>query len=683
MPEAPPELEAAHVLFVDIVGYSRHTLPEQLRLQDALQQALRASAEYQKAEGGRTAAEGAGEHLIRLPTGDGAALVFFRNPLAPVRCALEIAQTIDSSDLKLRMGVHSGYVYRVRDINGNWNVSGEGINSAQRVMDYGDAGHILLSATVVEMLTQVGGWSEFLHDLDYVEIKHGERLHLFNLVCDNLGNRAKPEKMIQTRVALLYKRNAQPDEAILKLLETQLLANGCSVFIDRHLKVGVEWAKEIERQIRSADAVIPLLSAGSIHSEMLAYEVSEAYKAFQAQGTPRLLPVRIAYTGPLSEEIAGVLDPVQQILWESPADDSRLVSELLGAIQNPTEPVSTLPLEKLEPVGGAVALDSQFWIIRPTETEFRASIARQDSIVLLKGARQMGKTSLLARGLQQARAAGAKCLQTDFQKFNAADLETVETLYLAISERIADQLDLDVIPQDVWNPKRGANVNFERFLRREVLGKIDGPVIWAMDEVDRLFTCSFGSEVFGLFRSWHNERSLDPSGPWARLTLAIAYATEAHLFITDMNQSPFNVGTRLTLEDFTLDQLTDLNRRYGGPLRNAGEITRYYRLVSGQPYLTQRGLNAMVSQHLDIASLEAQADRDEGLFGDHLRRFLILLVRDPQLCDAMRDVLRGKPCPGMESFFRLRSAGVLSGTSVQDARCRCQVYATYLSRHLL
>ena len=157
--------------------------------------------------------------------------------------------------------------------------------------------------------------------------------------------------------------------------------------------------------------------------------------------------------------------------------DSRLVSELLGAIHNPTEPVSTLPLEKLEPVGGAVALDSQFWIIRPTETEFRASIARQDSIVLLKGARQMGKTSLLARGLQQARTAGAKCLQTDFQKFNAADLETVETLYLAISERIADQLDLDVIPRDVWNPKRGANVNFERFLRREVLGKIDGPVI--------------------------------------------------------------------------------------------------------------------------------------------------------------------------------------------------------------
>ena len=403
------------------------------------------------------------------------------------------------------MGVHTGYVYRVRDINGNWNVSGEGINLAQRVMDCGDAGHILLSASVVEMLTQVGGWSEFVHDLDYVEIKHSERLHIFNLVHNSLGNRAKPEKMIQTRVALLYKRNAQPDEAILKLLETQLIANGCAVFIDRHLKVGVEWAKEIERQIRSADAVIPLLSAGSIHSEMLAYEVSEAYKAFQTQGTPRLLPVRIAYTGPLADEIAGVLDPVQQILWESTADDARVVSELLDAIQNPTAPAAN-------------ALHRKFSKTRTSRRSRRprlpvldrapyrngishGSIARHDSIVLLKGARQMGKTSLLARGLQQGREAGAKCLQTDFQKLNAADLESIEGLYLAISERIADQLDLDVMPHDVWNPRRGANVNFERFLRREVLGKIEGPVIWAMDEVDRLFTCPFGSEVFGLFRS--------------------------------------------------------------------------------------------------------------------------------------------------------------------------------------
>jgi AAA domain-containing protein len=201
--------------------------------------------------------------------------------------------------------------------------------------------------------------------------------------------------------------------------------------------------------------------------------------------------------------------------------------------------------------------------------------------------------------------------------------------------------------------------------------------------VDRLFTCDFGSEVFGLFRSWHNARSLDPTAPWSRLTLAIAYATEAHLFITDMNQSPFNVGTRLALEDFTFEQVADLNQRYGQPLQDDAEVARYFRLVGGHPYLAGRGMREMITHDLDIAAFEAQADRDEGVFGDHLRRMLVLLVKDPELCDVIRGVLRGSPCPTPDSFFRLRTAGILAGESSRDARPRCQLYTTYLERHLL
>src|SRR5207302_5591608 len=137
--------------------------------------------------------------------------------------------------------------------------------------------------------------------------------------------------------------------------------------------------------------------------------------------------------------------------------------------------------------------------------------------------------------------------------------------------------------EDVWNPRRGWNVNFERLLLREFLGPHVAPLVWGLDEVDRLFSCPFSNVVFGLFRSWHNERALNPEGPWRRLTLAIAYATEAHLFITDVNQSPFNVGTRLTLEDFTFEQVADLNDRYGAPLRDAAELARFVRLVGGHP----------------------------------------------------------------------------------------------------
>src|SRR5262245_3048137 len=246
----------------------------------------------------------------------------------------------------------------------------------------------------------------------------------------------------------------------------------------------------------------------------------------------------------------------------------------------PASPYATHPSDssgsalqrRLEPVGGAVPLDSEFYIVRPADEEFRAAIARGDSIVLVKGARQVGKTSLLARGLQQARQAGAKVVLTDFQNLSAAYLESIEKLMLALAKSFADQLDLDVYPNQIWDADLSPGINLERYLRRGVLQQTAAPIVWGLDEVDRLFTCDFGSEVFGLFRSWHNKRALDPEGPWRRLTLAIAYATEAHLFITDLNQSPFNVGTRLALEDFGFEQVAELNRRYGSPLGDQAEV---------------------------------------------------------------------------------------------------------------
>jgi len=346
-------------------------------------------------------------------------------------------------------------------------------------------------------------------------------------------------------------------------------------------------------------------------------------------------------------------------------------------------PPATTPRDVLEPVGGAVPLDSPFYIVRPTDEEFRRAMARKDSIVLVKGARQVGKTSLLARSLQHAREAGARVVLTDFQHLNASHLASVEAFFLMLAKSIADQLDLAVLPNQVWDADLGPSMNFTRYLRREVLGQGSVPLVWGLDEVDRLFTCEFGSEVFGLFRSWHNARSLDPQGPWQHLTLAMAYATEAHLFITDMYQSPFNVGTRLLLEDFTLNQVAELNRRYGSPLRETVEVERYFGLVGGHPYLVRCGLHEMAAHDKSLVALEAQAADDEGPFGDHLRRLLISLTQDGALCEVVRGVLQGQPCPTAESFYRLRSAGVILGDSAREVRLRCRLYTTYLERHLL
>jgi len=482
-------------------------------------------------------------------------------------------------------------------------------------------------------------------------------------------------------IALLYKRNSKPDELVLNLLESELRKEGYQIFVDRHLQVGMEWAREIEQRVSNAYAVIVLLSETSVSSEMLAYEVQVAHEAAQKTGRPRILPVRINFETALPSGLAANLDGIQYAQWKGPQDDRLLVAQISESLLNPQKSRSQ-PI-KLETVGGAVPLDSKFYILRTTDQDFFEAIDRRDSIILVKGARQMGKTSLMARGLQEARRSGAKVILTDFQKLNSSHLESVDKLFLTLAEAISEQLDLDVSLADTWNPRRGPSMNFERFLRREILGKLSCPLVWGMDEIDRLFSCNFGSEVFGLFRSWHNERSLDPSGPWQNLTLAIAYATEAHMFITDMNQSPFNVGTRLLLADFTMDQIEELNRRYDSPLRDRTELLRFGDLVAGQPYLTRRGLHEMASRKMGFWDFEAQSARDEGPFGDHLRRLLVSLAQDSTLIEIMRGLLGGHHSASPEAFYRLRSAGLVAGESARDMKLRCKLYQLYLSRHLL
>ena len=186
------ELEIAHVLLIDVVGYSKLLVNEQIELLQDLNQIVRSSECFQ-------AAETKGK-LIRVPTGDGMALLFFHSPEEPVRCALEISRTLqEHPHIQLRMGVHSGPVNQVTDVNDKTNIAGSGINVAQRVMDCGDAGHILLSGHIAEDLTQYRHWQPYLHDLGECEVKHGLRLHLVNLYKDNLGNPHLPDKLKRRR----------------------------------------------------------------------------------------------------------------------------------------------------------------------------------------------------------------------------------------------------------------------------------------------------------------------------------------------------------------------------------------------------------------------------------------------------------------------------------------------------
>src|SRR6266516_1799673 len=188
--EAGHRLEIGHVLFMDLVGYSKLLLDEQREQLQHLTEIVLNTEQVR-------AAEKAGK-LIRIPAGDGMALVFFNSPEAPVQCAIEISKKLKQyPQLKLRMGIHSGPVNEVRDVNGRANVAGAGINIAQRVMDCGDAGHILLSKRVAEDLTQSRQWRPYLHDLGECAVKHSVPISIVNLYTDEIGNAQLPERVKQ------------------------------------------------------------------------------------------------------------------------------------------------------------------------------------------------------------------------------------------------------------------------------------------------------------------------------------------------------------------------------------------------------------------------------------------------------------------------------------------------------
>src|SRR6185437_4274423 len=182
------ELEIAHVLFLDIVGYSKLSANEQHARIGELNEVVRLSDQFRRAE--------AANRILKIPTGDGMALVFYKSPEEPAQCAFEISRALKGqSRLQIRMGIHSGPISGVVDVNERMNVAGAGINVAQRVMDCGDAGHILLSNHVAEDLAEYERWRPFLHDIGTFEVKHGARVSVTNLYSDEVGNPNLPGKL--------------------------------------------------------------------------------------------------------------------------------------------------------------------------------------------------------------------------------------------------------------------------------------------------------------------------------------------------------------------------------------------------------------------------------------------------------------------------------------------------------
>ncbi len=249
------QLEIAHVLFIDIVGYSKLSINDQRAAIDELTQVVRTSEQFQNAE--------AGARLIKIPTGDGMALVFYTSPEAPAQCAIEISRALEEHPrLQLRMGVHSGPVSGVIDVTGKANVAGAGINMAQRVMDCGDAGHILLSKHVAEDLEEYEQWRPLLHDLGTCEVKHGVRVGVVNLYGSEVGNPALPKKFQTLKKHSARVRCAAMTAALLALA---MIVAGVAIFS--------------RNRVRSTLTAAPEKSIAVLPFENLSEEKQNAYFA--------------------------------------------------------------------------------------------------------------------------------------------------------------------------------------------------------------------------------------------------------------------------------------------------------------------------------------------------------------------------------------------------------------------
>jgi hypothetical protein len=277
---------------------------------------------------------------------------------------------------------------------------------------------------------------------------------------------------------------------------------------------------------------------------------------------------------------------------------------------------------------------------------------------------------------------GWRQVSTDFQKLSTSQMGSDDAFYKLLAATLARQLKFKYDFAEEWIDVFGANMNMDNFIRT-LIEESDEPLVWFMDEGDKLFGVPFASDFFGLVRSWHNSRATEPAGPWSRFTVVIGYATEAHLFIQDLNQSPFNVGRQIPLQPFSVDQLWDLNERYGNPVRQRADAETLHSLVGGQPFLTRRALDVLARGVMDFSTLMATADRDDGAFGDHLKRILISVTQLPSVFQALKESLVQPTMTAQtDGFQRLLAAGVLKQMPDNRIVLACELYRRYLSAHV-
>jgi len=335
----------------------------------------------------------------------------------------------------------------------------------------------------------------------------------------------------------------------------------------------------------------------------------------------------------------------------------------------------------LEAPAGAVRPDSPFYIERQADEQLNRQLLGSGTTTTIQAGRQTGKTSLLMYGLHYIRQQDRPCVYLDFQVLEEEDRQDLESLLRYIASAIAEQLDLDTEAGTQTGQASGGPVRvFNRFLQRQILPQLDSPLLLAIDEADQLLGAAYKQNFFALLRAWDSRRAYDEI--WRKLNLVLVISTHPYLLIDDINLSPFNVGLTISLQDFTPEQVAELNRRHNSPL-SITEIPQLMELVGGHPYLVRQALYTLATENCSLTELQQKATDSDGPFGKHLRFYRHSLDQSPDLQQALAKIVRDQDSKEIEELRLDRLAAVgLVRKSAQGWLPRCGLYQRYFQEHL-
>ena len=501
---------------------------------------------------------------------------------------------------------------------------------------------------------------------------------------------------------LSQNRGLESNFDLAQQLGNKLKSIGQDVFIaGEEMRQPVKWFQRFTEELESCECYVLLLSPQAAVSEVITEEIRYVWELYHAQNKPTILSIQVGADVVPHPDICDYLAEFQSLKWFSENDTPEIVEAILNSLANPEksltkkDSLSTSPktdeaipthisAEPEHPTG-QVPLASAFYMERPPiEAQCYQEIVHPGALIRIKAPRQMGKTSLMARMLDQARKQGYRAVHLSFQLAPSDVLSNVDKLMRWFCLCVSRGLHLPNQLADYWDDIFDGNYNSTSYFEQYLLVATNSPLVIGLDEVDRVFAYpEVASDFFGLLRAWHERAKYgdQDSNIWLKLRLIVIHSTEVYIPM-NLNQSPFNVGLSIELPEFTIEQVQDLTQRYQLDWTLA-QIEALMRLVGGHPYLVRVAMYHVAQQAIAFEQVLEQAATEAGIYSDHLRRHLWNLEQHPELANAFRNVVTAKAPVSLKSIlaFKLRSLGLVTSASTHITP-RCELYQQYFCEHL-